>query len=80
MASKGAGRAGQRRDVGPPHGLRGRSLVDLVHPAVRWRVLFLLCRSGTMLAAGLDRGASKVIEIDREEKYLATARARVEAG
>ena len=38
------------------------------------------CGSGTMLTAGLDQGASKVIGIDREEKYLATARARIEGG
>jgi hypothetical protein len=33
--------------------------------------------SGTMLMAGLDEGASKVIGIDREAKYLETARRRI---
>ena len=36
--------------------------------------------SGTMLQAGLDEGASKVIGIDREKKYLEIARKRVERG
>ena len=35
------------------------------------------CGSGTMLAAGLDCGASKVIGIDREKKYIAMAKRRV---
>lgn len=35
------------------------------------------CGSGTMLAAGLDNGASEVIGIDREKEYLKTARERV---
>ena len=34
------------------------------------------CGSGTMLAAGLDNGASKVIGIDKEKKYLAIAKKR----
>ncbi len=38
------------------------------------------CGSGTMLAAGLDHGASKVIGIDREKKYLAIAKRRVMKG
>jgi hypothetical protein len=36
--------------------------------------------SGTMLLAGLDHGASKVIGIDRVRKYLRVARKRVEEG
>jgi len=35
------------------------------------------CGSGTMLQAGLDCGASKVIGIDKVRKYLATAKRRV---
>lgn len=35
------------------------------------------CGSGTMLMAGLDHGASKAIGIDREAKYLETARRRI---
>jgi hypothetical protein len=35
------------------------------------------CGSGTMLAAGLDCGASKVIGLDKEAKYLEIARRRV---
>ena len=34
--------------------------------------------SGTMLAAGLDAGARKVIGIDKEKKYLTTAKRRVQ--
>ena len=34
--------------------------------------------SGTMLQAGLDHGASRVIGIEKEKKYLGTARRRVE--
>ena len=36
--------------------------------------------SGTMLAAGLDNGASKVIGIDKEAKYLKMATKRVREG
>ncbi len=35
------------------------------------------CGSGTMLAAALDYGASRVIGIDSERKYLTTARQRI---
>ena len=35
------------------------------------------CGSGTMLVAGLDQGASQVIGIDKEARYLAVARKRV---
>jgi DNA modification methylase len=38
------------------------------------------CGSGTMLLAGLDHGASKVIGIDKETKYLRVARRRIESG
>jgi DNA modification methylase len=38
------------------------------------------CGSGTMLLAGLDCGASKVIGIEKEAKYLRTAKKRVGAG
>ena len=34
--------------------------------------------SGTMLAAGLDAGAKKVIGIEKEKKYLTTAKKRVQ--
>jgi DNA modification methylase len=36
--------------------------------------------SGSMLLAGLDHGASKVIGIDRVPKYLRVARRRIEEG
>jgi site-specific DNA-methyltransferase (adenine-specific) len=36
--------------------------------------------SGTMLLAGLDHGASKVIGIDREKKYLQIAKRRITQG
>ena len=36
--------------------------------------------SGTMLVAGLDQGASKVIGIEREKKYLEIARKRIREG
>ena len=36
--------------------------------------------SGTMLAAGLNNGASKVIGIDREKKYLEIAKKRIREG
>jgi len=35
------------------------------------------CGSGTMLLAGLDHGASKVIGIEKEFKYLKTAKRRI---
>jgi len=35
--------------------------------------------SGTMLIAGLDHGASKVIGIEKEARYLRSARKRIEA-
>ena len=38
------------------------------------------CGSGTMLLAGLDHGASRVIGIDWEKKYLAIARRRIAKG
>jgi hypothetical protein len=38
------------------------------------------CGSGTMLLAGLDHGASRVIGMDWVAKYLRTARRRIEAG
>jgi site-specific DNA-methyltransferase (adenine-specific) len=38
------------------------------------------CGSGTMLLAGLDHGASRVIGMDRMAKYLRTARRRIEDG
>ena len=38
------------------------------------------CGSGTMLAAGLDNGASKVIGIDKDAKYLKMAAQRVTDG
>jgi predicted RNA methylase len=39
-----------------------------------------MCGNGTMLLAGLDHGASRVIGIDRVPKYLQVARRRVEEG
>lgn len=36
--------------------------------------------SGTMLQAGLDHGASKVIGIEREKKYVEIAKRRIVAG
>ena len=36
--------------------------------------------SGTMLAAGLDNGASKVVGIDKEAKYLKMAAKRIKEG
>jgi DNA modification methylase len=38
------------------------------------------CGSGTMLLAGLDQGASKVIGIEKEAKYLKTAKKRIAVG
>ena len=43
-------------------------------------LLDAFCGSGTMLLAGLDHGASKVIGIDRVAKYLRTAKKRIEEG
>lgn len=40
-------------------------------------LLDMYCGSGTMLAAGLDNGASKVIGIEKERKYLNVAKKRV---
>jgi DNA modification methylase len=38
------------------------------------------CGSGTMLVAGLDHEASKVIGIEKEKKYLAIAKRRIVNG
>ena len=38
------------------------------------------CGSGTMLTAGLDHGASRVIGIDKEKKYLRIAKRRITNG
>lgn len=40
-------------------------------------LLDCFCGSGTVLAAGLDNGASKVIGIDKEKTYLTTAKKRI---
>ena len=40
-------------------------------------LLDAFCGSGTMLMAGLDHGASRVIGIDKEANYLETARRRI---
>lgn len=40
-------------------------------------LLAMFCGSGTMLAAGLDNGASKVVDIEKERKYLEVAKRRV---
>jgi DNA modification methylase len=38
------------------------------------------CGSGTMLLAGLDHGASRVIGIEKEKQYLAIAKRRITNG
>ena len=43
-------------------------------------LLDVMAGSGTMLQAGLDHGASKVIGIEKEAKYLKIARKRIEEG
>jgi DNA modification methylase len=69
---------------------------DIPHPATTpyevaaWWVKYLLppqgvlldpfCGSGTMLAAGLDFGASKVLGMEKEKKYLRIAEKRVLKG
>jgi hypothetical protein len=69
---------------------------DIGHPATTpydlaaWWCKYLLpqggvlldcfCGSGTMLCAGLDFGASKVIGIERQKKYVKTAEKRVVGG
>lgn len=74
----------------------GNSGAGHQHPAVTpydlaaWWCRYLLppsgvlfdpfCGSGTMLLAGLDQDASKVIGIDKEAKYLRIARRRIEEG
>ena len=40
-------------------------------------LLDMYCGSGTMLAAGLEHGASKVIGIEKERKFLKVAKKRV---
>lgn len=59
-------------------------------PLADWWVRYLLpsngvlldpfVGSGTMLIAGLDNNASRVIGIDREAKYLKTAKRRITKG
>ena len=41
-------------------------------------LLDMFCGSGTMLAAGLDCGASKDIGIEKKRKYLNVAKKRVD--
>jgi len=43
-------------------------------------LLDMFVGSGTMLQAGLDNGASKVIGIDKEKQYLAIAKRRITKG
>jgi len=74
----------------------GSAAPDTSHPATTpydvaaWWVKYLLppkgvlldcfCGSGTMLAAGLDFGALKVIGIEKEKKYLKIAENRIATG
>ena len=74
----------------------GNSAEKIPHPAVTpydlaaWWCKYLLpaggtlldcfSGSGTMLQAGLDNGASKVIGIEKEAKYLKISRRRVQEG
>jgi predicted RNA methylase len=51
--------------------------VGEVSVASRWCFADCFAGSGTMLLAGLDYGASKVIGIEREKKYLKIAEKRV---
>jgi DNA modification methylase len=63
---------------------------SLPYDVAAWWVKYLLppqgvlldcfCGSGTMLAAGLDFGASRVIGIERQKKYVKIAQKRVAAG
>jgi DNA modification methylase len=71
----------------------GNAVEKIPHPAVTpydlaaWWCKYLLptggtlldpfAGSGTMLVAAVDQGASKVIGIEREKKYLETARRRI---
>ena len=43
-------------------------------------LLDCFCGSGTMLAAGLDFGASKVIGIEQQKKYVRIAEKRIVQG
>jgi DNA modification methylase len=43
-------------------------------------LLDCFCGSGTMLCAGLDFGASRVIGIERQKKYIKIAQKRIAAG
>jgi DNA modification methylase len=69
---------------------------DIEHPATTpydvaaWWCKYLLpqggvlldcfCGSGTMLCAGLDFGASRVIGIERQKRYVKSAEQRVAEG
>jgi len=71
----------------------GSAAVGHNHPAVTpydlaaWWCRYILpengvlldpfCGSGTMLLAGLDHGASRVVGMDQVEKYLQTAKKRI---
>ena len=79
-----------------PIPIGGRSIGSGDHPAVTpydlasWWCKYILpsggtlldcfAGSGTMLAAGLDHGASKVIGIERQAKYLKIAKKRIGEG
>src|SRR5262249_50525960 len=74
----------------------GSAAPDSPHPATTpydvaaWWVKSLLppqgvlldcfCGSGTMLAAGLDFGASRVIGVERQKKYIKIAQKRIAEG
>jgi hypothetical protein len=74
---------------GQPGGAQGHPATTPYEVAAWWCRYILppggvlldpFCGSGTMLVAGLDNAASKVIVIDREKRYLAIARRRVSNG
>jgi hypothetical protein len=50
------------------------------HTAQKGVLLDPFSDSRTMLVAGLGHGASKVIGIEKEDKYLKTAKKRIEVG
>jgi SAM-dependent methyltransferase len=74
---------------GNPGGSLGHPAVTPYNVAAWWCRYILppegvlldpMCGSGTMLQAGLDHGASKVIGMEKEAKYLKIARKRIVEG
>jgi hypothetical protein len=74
----GSSRAGHQHPAVTPYDLAAWWCRYILPPG--GVLLDVMAGSGTMLQAGLDHGASKVIGIEKEAKYLKSARKRIMEG